>query len=133
MKKEEVLLQSSIDGEVIWGEPKKKHIVMLVGDKVNEEPKQETVEEAVKRICSNQDINYSGINTDSKYQDQEILLGKTISKKDADKDSFEDVTKYKKERRYSEEEVENILIEYVKTNPTKPYRVISWFTEFKNK
>lgn len=34
---------------------------------------------------------------------------------------------------YSEEEVENILIEYVKTNPTKPYRVISWFREFKNK
>ena len=26
---------------------------------------------------------------------------------------------------YSEEEVENILIEYVKTNPTKPYKVIS--------
>jgi pyrroloquinoline quinone (PQQ) biosynthesis protein C len=34
---------------------------------------------------------------------------------------------------YSEEEVENILIEYVKTNPTKPYRVISWFREFKKK
>jgi hypothetical protein len=32
---------------------------------------------------------------------------------------------------YSEEEVENILIEYVKTNPTKPYRVLSWFREFK--
>lgn len=39
----------------------------------------------------------------------------------------------KKERSYSEEEVENILIEYVKTNPTKPYRVISWFTQFKKK
>ena len=34
---------------------------------------------------------------------------------------------------YSDEEVENILIEYVKTNPTKPYRVISWFKQFKNK
>ena len=34
---------------------------------------------------------------------------------------------------YSEEEVENILIEYVKTNPTKPYRVISWFNKFKKK
>jgi hypothetical protein len=33
---------------------------------------------------------------------------------------------------YSEEEVENILIEYVKTNPTKPYRVLSWFKQFKN-
>jgi hypothetical protein len=36
---------------------------------------------------------------------QGTLLGKTISKKDADKDSFEDVTKYKKERSYSEEEI----------------------------
>ena len=29
-------------------EPKKKHIVMIVGDKVNEEPKQETLEEVAK-------------------------------------------------------------------------------------
>ena len=36
---------------------------------------------------------------------QGTLLGKTISKKDADKDSFEDVTKYKKERSYSEEDI----------------------------
>ena len=34
---------------------------------------------------------------------------------------------------YSVEEVENILIEYVKTNPTKPYRVVSWFEQFKKK
>lgn len=37
----------------------------------------------------------------------------------------------KQQQGYSEEEVENILIEYVKTNPTKPYRVLSWFGEFK--
>jgi len=36
---------------------------------------------------------------------QETLLGKTISKKDADKDSFEDVTNYKIERGYSEEDM----------------------------
>lgn len=36
---------------------------------------------------------------------QEKLLGKTISKKDADKNSFEDVTKYKIERSYSEEDM----------------------------
>jgi len=35
--------------------------------------------------------------------------------------------------KYSEEEVENILIEYVKTNPTKPYRVVSWFQQIKKK
>lgn len=49
--------------------------------------------------------------------------------------AFEDELKSdevkEKERSYSEEEVENILIEYVKTNPTKPYRVVSWFTQFK--
>jgi hypothetical protein len=37
----------------------------------------------------------------------------------------------KQQQGYSEFEVENILIEYVKTNPTKPYRVLSWFVEFK--
>jgi tRNA A22 N-methylase len=35
--------------------------------------------------------------------------------------------------KYSEEEVQNILIEYVKTNPTKPYRVVNWFEQFKKK
>jgi hypothetical protein len=39
----------------------------------------------------------------------------------------------KQQKGYSKEEVENILIEYVKTNPTKPYRVVSWFEQFKNK
>lgn len=39
----------------------------------------------------------------------------------------------RQERMYSVEEVENILIEYVKTNPTKPYRVVSWFGQIKKK
>ena len=39
--------------------------------------------------------------------------------------------KWQAERMYSEEEVQNILIEYVKTNPTKPYRVVNWFEQFK--
>jgi hypothetical protein len=37
----------------------------------------------------------------------------------------------KEQQGYSEEDVENILIEYVKTNPTKPYKVITWFNKFK--
>jgi hypothetical protein len=41
--------------------------------------------------------------------------------------------KWQSERMYSEEEVQNILIEYVKTNPTKPYRVVNWFEQFKKK
>jgi hypothetical protein len=35
-----------------------------------------------------------------------------------------------KETLYTEEQVENILIEYVKTNPTKPYSVIKWFRKY---
>ena len=38
----------------------------------------------------------------------------------------------KQQKGYSEEEVQNILIEYVKTNPKKPYRVVGWFEKFKN-
>jgi len=67
---------------------------------------------------------------------QETLLGKTISKKDADKDSFEDVTKYKIERGYSEED----LIEFGKfmllgNHEYKSYTDIfnEWFEQFKNK
>ena len=44
-----------------------------------------------------------------------------------------EIIKWQQERMYSEEEVENILIEYVKTNPTKPYRVVSWFQQIKKK
>ena len=44
-----------------------------------------------------------------------------------------DGAKWQQERMYSEEEVENILIEYVKTNPTKPYRVVQWVQQFKKK
>jgi 3-methyladenine DNA glycosylase AlkC len=47
---------------------------------------------------------------------------------------FIEGAKYQQEQdknKYSEEDVENILIEYVKTNPTKPYRVVSWFKQLK--
>ena len=48
------------------------------------------------------------------------------------KELFEQAKEMEKQQQgYSEFEVENILIEYVKTNPTKPYRVLSWFVEFK--
>jgi hypothetical protein len=65
---------------------------------------------------------------------QETLLGKTISKKDGDKDSFEDVTNYKIERSYSEEEViafgefifKNTLLTHAKG-------VKNLFEQFKNK
>ena len=48
-------------------------------------------------------------------------------------DQAKEMEKEQAERMYSEEEVENILIEYVKTNPTKPYRVVQWFEQFKKK
>jgi hypothetical protein len=72
-----------------------------------EEPKQETIEEGFDRIFDS--IDYS----------------------EFDYTSFKLGAKWQQERSYSEEEVENILIEYVKTNPTKPYRVVQWFQQFK--
>jgi hypothetical protein len=63
---------------------------------------------------------YRVLNTDFSYKFR-IIIPKEEPKQEQDK------------KMYSEEEVENILIEYVKTNPTKPYRVISWFEQFKKK
>ena len=77
---------------------------------------------------------------------QGTLLGKTISKKDADKDSFEDVTKYKKERSYSDEEVIELLQKALThkddgeigslvtaQGQIRTANFFSWFEKFKNK
>lgn len=48
----------------------------------------------------------------------------------ADEDFIEGA-KWQAGQMYSEEEVENILIEYVKTGPSKPYMPIRWFSEQK--
>ena len=66
---------------------------------------------------------------------QETFLGKTISKKDADKDSFKDVTKYKIEKGYSEEEVEDIAKDaYAMGRKGILIGVFNkWFEQFKNK
>jgi hypothetical protein len=93
-----------------------------------EEPKQETVEEIAERLFP---VHIKSIL--DKYDDG---VTNVVGKEDINEDcreSFIDGAKWQAERMYSEEEVENILIEYVKTNPTKPYRVISWFQQFKNK
>ena len=103
--------------------PKQKQrlIDMMKGDEelgLYEESKQEiTLEEAAE--------NYS----------LELLEANTIRfhEKTWIKSMFIHIAKWQQERMYSEEEVENILIEYVKTKPTKPYRVISWFNQFKKK
>ena len=76
-----------------------------------EEPKQETLEEAAEKFAKK-----FGSEIDStRYY------------------AFINGVKWQAERMYSVEEVENILIEYVKTNPTKPYRVVSWFGQIKKK
>lgn len=71
---------------------------------------------------------------------QETLLGKTISKEVADKDSFEDVTKYKIERSYSEEEVLVLLHKRDAYNFKNYAQSLldwktpkEWFESFKNK
>lgn len=60
-------------------------------------------------------------------------ISKEIDYPEFDILSFKIGVEWQQENSYSEEEVENILIEYVKTNPSKPYRVLSWFQQFKNK
>jgi|Laugrespbdmm15dd_1035085.scaffolds.fasta_scaffold02721_9 hypothetical protein len=45
-------------------------------------------------------------------------------------DGYDKALEDNKDKKYTEEDVENILIEYVKTNPSKPFQVVKWFTEF---
>ena len=84
-------------------------------------------------------INFYKIIIPKEELNQEKLLGKTISQKDADKDSFEDVTKYKKERMYSKEEVLNftqtMLMQYKfgNTNIEQMDLLRETFQLFKNK
>ena len=85
--------------------------------------KQSAVEWLVEKLCIKD--RKTLINQAKEIEKQRIF--------DAQVDILSEQIVKEKERGYSEEEVENILIEYVKTNPTKPYRVISWFREFKNK
>jgi hypothetical protein len=46
---------------------------------------------------------------------------------------FEQAKEMEKKQAERMKVVEDILIEYVKTNPTKPYRVVKWFEQFKKK
>jgi hypothetical protein len=62
--------------------------------------------------------------------------GKRLVKEDADKDSFEDVTKYKKERSYSEEDVKNAFLDGWQLRDGDlpfPKAKNKWFKELKNK
>jgi hypothetical protein len=62
--------------------------------------------------------------------------GKRLVKEDADKDSFEDVTKYKKERMYSEEEVFNLCRDFaifVQQKRPSYKNQLEWFEQFKKK
>jgi hypothetical protein len=84
--------------------------------------KQSAVEWLVEQLCI--EGRKTLINQAKSIEKQRIF--------DAQVDILSEQIVKEKERSYSDEEVENILIEYVKTNPTKPYRVISWFQQFKN-
>jgi hypothetical protein len=79
--------------------------------------KQDMKQTAVK------DLAYYKANAEEDYLAVPISVLRYISQLEQEQDK----------KLYSEEEVENILIEYVKTNPSKPYRVISWFEQFKKK
>jgi hypothetical protein len=86
-----------------WNDFKEWLLNLKTNKIMKKEPKQETIEEIIDKLS--------------------IKDAKSLN-------LFLEGMQYKKERSYSEEEVENILIEYVKTNPTKPYRVVSWFKQF---
>jgi hypothetical protein len=114
--------------------------------------KQETIEEVAERLYPvnntgsmfmanrdelNNSLKQEGFIQGTKRQKEKydlllIELNHTKTLLASCEKALEDSFK-KQEIRYSEEEVENILIEYIKTNPTKPYRVVSWFTQFKKK
>jgi hypothetical protein len=79
--------------------------------------KKETLEEVIERLYPI-NIMYGG---DNNAVSRSIFVEGVKWEREQDK------------KMYSEEEVQNILIEYVKTNPIKPYRVVSWFNKFKNK
>jgi hypothetical protein len=101
-------------------------------------PKEETLEEAAERILLGEDLDLSD------YDKRHILkamvnIAKWQSEQLFKDDAIQTLEKglelllKKQQTMYSEEEVENILIEYVKTNPTKPYRVVSWFGQIKKR
>lgn len=99
-----------------------------------QETKQETLEEAAEKFAKKfgseiDSTRYYAFINGAKWQQEQLFKDdviKTLEKGMA-------LLLNKIERMYSVEEVENILIEYVKTNPTKPYRVVSWFGQIKKK
>lgn len=92
--------------------------------------KQETLEEVAENYKIN--IIKSGRSHRVEYTKQIKLDFIAGVKSDAARDYW--LKEFKQDKnKYSEEEVQNILIEYVKTNPTKPYRVVNWFEQFKKK
>jgi hypothetical protein len=109
--KEEVLLQSSIDGEPIWGKPK-----------------QETaLEEAILQIL-----------TENSVYDEDMILSDTFSKV---VNSKIEIAKWQEKRMYSEEELKSAFkigfnIGYgspVSELDLKNEHCEKWFNEFKNK
>jgi len=77
------------------------------------------VEDDVEKLAEtlNKTRGIDGPRTDTSYY-QEFKIGVEMGYNKA------------KSTLYTEEQVENILIEYVKTNPTKPYSVITWFRKY---
>jgi hypothetical protein len=91
-----------------------EEVFRVFNEVIMEEPKQETIEE----------VSF-------KY-----TRGKSFKEMPSQRDFINGAVfgaQWQAKRMYSEEEVENILIEYIKTNPTKPYRVVSWFQQIKKK
>lgn len=105
---EKVLLQSSIDGEVIWGENK-----------------QETREEVVERL-----FNYHSNNTSLAEGHYDYMMDKEDFKQASD-----ELVKWQQERMYSEKEVLDLLSKRsFDLKHKKDFKTtLEWFEQFKKK
>ena len=132
--KKEVLLQSSIDGEVIWGEEQKQHLInMMKADEelgLYEEPKQ--TDEKGKPMTY-----WGGLEKHKQETLEEAYyrIYKSIDFTEFDFASFTIGAKWQAERMYSEEELLQILeshkdvLEFDKDR----FDHDKWFKQFKKK
>jgi len=114
--KEEVLLQSSIDGNPVWGEPKQENCCTPIGQikryldckGCDRKPKQETLEEFIERTI------------DESFEIQ--LASSKIEK------YMNIAAQWQQQKSYSEEEVLDLLFTMSVSNPTN---ITEWFEQIK--
>jgi hypothetical protein len=113
-----------VEGHIYKGQDETEYKIIIP----KEEPKQR-LEKYSERFDNKENELVEGVFNPENW-------GKRLVKEDADKDSFEDVTKYKKERMYSEEEVFNLCRDFaifVQQKRPSYKNQLEWFEQFKKK